>query len=85
MAGHRKTLTQMDHFRVQINTGRLDIRFWTGIMADSDWNIYFSTRDVGFDFIATISTDEGVVIRPVQVKGNYPTEDKNRSENNLNA
>ncbi len=45
--------------------------------ADAGWNIYFPHRDKGFDFI--ISKDiEGIgeLIRPVQVKGKYPTEDK---------
>ena len=47
-----------------------------GIMGDAGWNVYFPKRDVGFDFIATMTTDRGVLLRPVQVKGLYPTEVK---------
>jgi len=43
-----------------------------GILADCGWNIYFPRRDKGFDFIITKSTPNGIVIRPVQVKGKYP-------------
>jgi hypothetical protein len=45
-----------------------------GVMADAGWNIYFPRRDIGFDFMATIQCEEEVLIRPVQVKGKYPTE-----------
>jgi hypothetical protein len=44
-----------------------------GLMGDAGWNVYFPKRDIGFDFIATLTTPEGVLIRPVQVKGLYPT------------
>lgn len=37
---------------------------------------YFPKRDVGFDFIATKQVGDEVLIRPVQVKGRYPTADK---------
>jgi hypothetical protein len=47
-----------------------------GVLADAGWQIYFPRRDVGFDFIALKSTSEWPVIRPVQVKGKYPTEAK---------
>jgi hypothetical protein len=47
-----------------------------GFMGDDGWNIYFPKRDVGFDFIATKSIDGNIVIRPVQVKGLYPSEAK---------
>ena len=47
-----------------------------GLMADADWNIYFPRRDKGFDFIATFDDDDGTLVRPVQVKGFYPTSDK---------
>mgnify|MGYP001810198563 CR=1 FL=1 len=45
--------------------------------AEAGWNIYFPHRDEGFDFIVS-KTVEGVgeVIRPVQVKGKYPTDVK---------
>jgi hypothetical protein len=48
-----------------------------GLFAVAGWNIYFPHRDKGFDFI--ISKDiylVGQIIRPVQVKGKYPTEGK---------
>ena len=52
-------------------------------MGDNGWSVYFPKRDVGFDFIATktvfIATKtvvSGVLIRPVQVKGLYPSEAK---------
>jgi hypothetical protein len=47
-----------------------------GLLADANWNIYFPTRDIGFDFIATKSLESGIIIRPVQVKGKYPTSSK---------
>jgi hypothetical protein len=47
-----------------------------GVMADAGWNIYFPYRDQGFDFIATLAIDGGTIVRPVQVKGKYPTEGK---------
>lgn len=50
--------------------------YLAGLMGDAGWNIYFPKRDVGFDFIATRNTESGVLMRPVQVKGLYPTEVK---------
>jgi hypothetical protein len=47
-----------------------------GLLADAGWNVYFPTRDIGFDFIATRTTSSGIIIRPVQVKGKYPTAGK---------
>lgn len=47
-----------------------------GVMADNGWNVYFPHRDQGFDFIATLTTEERTIVRPVQVKGKYPTEGK---------
>lgn len=47
-----------------------------GLMGDNGWSVYFPKRDVGFDFIATRSVDGVVLMRPVQVKGLYPTETK---------
>lgn len=43
-----------------------------GYLADAGWNIYFPKRDKGFDFIITKETENGIIIRPVQVKGKYP-------------
>jgi hypothetical protein len=44
-----------------------------GILADAGWQIYFPRRDVGIDFIAIKTQGEHALIRPVQVKGKYPT------------
>jgi len=48
-----------------------------GLFANAGWNVYFPHRDTGFDFIVTKLTDTGHdLIRPVQVKGKYPTDGK---------
>lgn len=48
-----------------------------GKFADAGWNIYFPHRDEGFDFIVSKSIGStGFVLRPVQVKGRYPTSSK---------
>lgn len=48
-----------------------------GLMANAGWNVYFPHRDKGMDFIATKTGEDGTeIIRAVQVKGKYPTEDK---------
>lgn len=48
-----------------------------GRFADAGWNVYFPHRDEGFDFIATKPSASGwPLIRPVQVKGKYPTKEK---------
>jgi hypothetical protein len=45
-----------------------------GRFADAGWNVYFPHRDKGFDFIVSRSDGKGgQLIRPVQVKGKYPT------------
>ena len=46
------------------------------LFGDAGWSVYFPKRDVGFDFIATKPVDGEVLIRPVQVKGLYPTAEK---------
>jgi len=46
------------------------------LFGDDGWSVYFPKRDVGFDFIATKQVGDEVLIRPVQVKGRYPTNDK---------
>jgi hypothetical protein len=51
-----------------------------GVMADAGWNLYFPHRDVGFDMIATIIVDGRTLVRPVQVKGKYATEEKTRKQ-----
>lgn len=48
-----------------------------GRFADAGWNVYFPHRDKGFDFIVSKPHAQvGQLIRPVQVKGKYPTEEK---------
>lgn len=48
-----------------------------GAFADAGWNIYFPRRDHGFDFIVSKSDGRGgQTLRPVQVKGKYPTSAK---------
>jgi len=44
-----------------------------GRFADAGWNVYFPHRDKGFDFIATKTINGHEAIRPVQVKGKYPS------------
>ena len=51
-------------------------RYVAGILGDAGWSIYFPKRDVGFDFVITKQIGDRVVLRPVQVKGKYPTEGK---------
>lgn len=50
--------------------------YCAGIFGDAGWSVYFPKRDVGFDFIVTKDVDGHVVLRPVQVKGLYPTKTK---------
>jgi hypothetical protein len=47
-----------------------------GRFADAGWNIYFPHRDEGFDFVISKLVDGAILLRPVQVKGKYPTEEK---------
>ena len=47
-----------------------------GMMGDRGWAIYFPKRDIGFDFVASKKVGEKVILRPVQVRGKYPTEEK---------
>lgn len=45
-----------------------------GRFADNGWNVYFPRRDRGFDFIVSRPVSDGnQLLRPVQVKGKYPT------------
>jgi hypothetical protein len=44
-----------------------------GLMGDAGWNVYFPKRDFGFDFVATFTSGGHTLMRPVQVKGLYPT------------
>jgi len=47
-----------------------------GALADAGWHIYFPKRDFGFDFIITKQVGGAIIIRPLQVKGKYPTSSK---------
>ena len=47
-----------------------------GIFGDAGWSVYFPKRDVGFDFIVSKEIEGSVLLRPVQVKGLYPTKEK---------
>ena len=47
-----------------------------GLFAEQGWLTYFPHRDEGFDFIAMKDLGDQSLIRPVQVKGRYPTESK---------
>jgi hypothetical protein len=48
-----------------------------GRFAEAGWNVYFPRRDRGFDFIASKALADGQqMLRPVQVKGKYPTAEK---------
>lgn len=48
----------------------------SAMFGDAGWSVYFPRRDVGFDFIATKVVGHQILIRPVQVKGRYPTRTK---------
>ena len=47
-----------------------------GRLADAGWDIYFPHRDKGFDFVISKIVDSKPLLRPVQVKGKYPTPEK---------
>lgn len=47
-----------------------------GIFGDEGWAVYFPKRDVGFDFVISKEVEGKVLLRPVQVKGLYPTLEK---------
>lgn len=47
-----------------------------GLLADAGWDIYFPSRDKGFDMIVSRPVGQGAIVRPIQVKGKYATEDK---------
>jgi hypothetical protein len=44
-----------------------------GIFGDAGWAVYFPKRDVGFDFVVSKEVSGSILLRPVQVKGLYPT------------
>jgi hypothetical protein len=51
--------------------------FVAGRFAEAGWNVYFPHRDEGFDFVVAKDVGSGhQLIRPVQVKGKYPTKGK---------
>ena len=47
-----------------------------GRLADAGWDIYFPHRDKGFDFVISKKVNGVLLLRPVQVKGKYPSGDK---------
>jgi hypothetical protein len=47
-----------------------------GILADAGWDIYFPRRDKGFDMIVSRPGSSTTIVRPVQVKGKYATDEK---------
>src|SRR6185437_7512554 len=47
-----------------------------GRFAEAGWNVYFPHRDQGFDFVVSKVVSGNMVLRPVQVKGKYPWEEK---------
>lgn len=47
-----------------------------GVLGDRGWSIYFPKRDVGFDFVITKEVNGVVIVRPVQVKGKYPEQER---------
>src|SRR3954452_6653773 len=51
--------------------------FVAGRFAEAGWNVYFPHRDEGFDFVVAKDVGSGhQLIRPVQVKGKYPSDGK---------
>lgn len=47
-----------------------------GLFGDAGWAVYFPKRDVGFDLVVSKEVGGSVILRPVQVKGLYPTPEK---------
>jgi hypothetical protein len=52
--------------------------FVANVFVRNGWDVYFPHKDKGFDFIITKKISEDFIIRPVQVKGKYPTIRKTR-------
>jgi len=44
-----------------------------GIFGDAGWSVFFPKRDVGFDFVVSKKVSGKIILRPVQVKGKYPS------------
>ena len=51
-----------------------------GLFGDAGWAVYFPKRDVGFDFVVSKQVRGNIILRPVQVKGLYPTPEKRDKE-----
>lgn len=47
-----------------------------GVLADAGWDIYFPRRDKGFDMIVSRPSESTTIVRPVQVKGKYASDEK---------
>lgn len=48
----------------------------SGVLADAGWDIYFPRRDKGFDMIVSRPANGATIVRPVQVKGKYASDEK---------
>ena len=58
-----RPINQRDEFAEQ---------YVAAVFADAKWSVYFPRKDKGFDFIVSKQTANGMIIRPVQVKGKFP-------------
>lgn len=47
-----------------------------GVLGDAGWAVYFPKRDTGFDFVISRRVGDTTLLRPIQVKGLYPTKEK---------
>lgn len=47
-----------------------------GVLADHGWDIYFPRRDKGFDMIVSRPAGGTTIVRPIQVKGKYASDEK---------
>ncbi len=61
---------------MKMNTDYFAELYIAGLFADRGWNIYFPHRDKGFDFIISKTINGKEIIRPIQVKGKYPSKIK---------
>ena len=58
-----RPINQRDEFAEQ---------YVAGVFAENGWSVYFPRKDKGFDFVITKQTRDGMIVRPVQVKGKFP-------------
>ena len=83
MTGHKRDRDQVSRNSEKKRIGEApEIRddfaelYAAGILADNECNVYFPRRDKGFHFIVTKQVSDKIILRPVQVKGKYPREEK---------